>query len=123
MKRYNLIQARGGEFSFGTEGLASEGEGSDVIELKIKRGTVSIVVPADLPDNLARQECFKHITCMDIELEDGTHITGCVRGGESQLEAESPALPPRHTTKKPARRASKHSLVTHQVLNKRVPNE
>jgi hypothetical protein len=88
MRRYNLIQARGAEFTCGTEGIASEGEGSDVIELQVRRGTVSIIVPADTPDGQVCEECwFDHHTCLDIELEDGTHITGWVRGGEAYLEA------------------------------------
>ncbi len=89
MKRYNLIQARGGEFTCGTEGIAMEGEGNDVIEMKVVRGSVSIIVQADTPDDQVCDDCwFSTHTCLDIELEDGTHITGWVRGGEAHLEAE-----------------------------------
>ncbi len=89
MKRYNLIQARGGEFTCGTEGIAMEGEGNDVIEMKVVRGSVSIIVPADTPDDAVCDDCwFNTHTCLDIELEDGTHITGWVRGGEAHLDAE-----------------------------------
>lgn len=92
MKRYNLIQARGAEFTCGTEGVAIEGEGNDVIELDVKSGKVSIIVPATTPDGQVCDECwFENHTCLDIELEDGTHITGWVRGGEAHLEAEAPA--------------------------------
>lgn len=88
MKRYSLIQARGGEFTSGTEGIAMEGEGSDVVDLNIKRGTVSIIVPATLPDGVACQDrWFSRHTCLEIELEDGTRISGWVRGGEAHLEA------------------------------------
>ena len=91
MKRYNLIQARGAEFTVGTEGAAIEGEGNDVIELQVKQGTVSIIVPAETPDGQVCEECwFENHTYLDLELEDGTHITGFVRGGEAHLEAERP---------------------------------
>ncbi len=89
MKRYNLIQARGADFSFGAEGLAAEGEGRDVVHLNIKRGTVSIIVPAELPDALVNKEPWlNQHTYIDIELEDGTRLTGWVRSGEAHLEAE-----------------------------------
>ena len=93
MKRYNLIQARGGDFAGCTDaGAAVEGEGNDVIELAVRSGTVSVIVPADLPDGEVCEECwFNNHTSIDIELEDGTRITGWVRGGESHLEAEFPA--------------------------------
>ncbi len=92
MKRYNLIQARGGDFTCGTEGIAIEGEGNDVIEMSIKRGSVSVIVPAATPDGEVCDECwFENNTCLEIELEDGTLITGWVRGGEAHLEAEAPA--------------------------------
>ena len=87
MKRYNLIQARGGDFSFGAEGLAMEGEGNDVIVLNVKRGTVSIILPTEVPDSKASQDrWFNRHMCVELELEDGTHISGWVRGGESHLE-------------------------------------
>ncbi len=89
MKRYNLIQARGGDFTSGTEGIAIEGEGNDVIELKVVQGTVSIIVPADTPDGAVCEDCFfSSHTYINIELENGTKITGWVRGGEAHLEAE-----------------------------------
>ena len=93
MKRYSLIQARGGDFAGqGSQGAAVEGEGNDVIELAVKGGVVSVIVPADLPDGEVCEECwFNNHTRIEIELEDGTHITGWVRGGEAHLEAEFPA--------------------------------
>ena len=92
MKRYSLIQARGGDFSGHMEGMAVEGEGNDVIELAVTGGTVSVIVPADLPDGEVCEECwFNNHTCLEIELEDGTRITGWVRGGETHLDAEFPA--------------------------------
>ncbi len=88
MKRYNLIQARGGDFTSGTEGIAMEGEGNDVIDLKIRRGRVSIFVPAELPDMcVCQDEWINRHTCLEIELEDGTHLTGWIRGGEAHLQA------------------------------------
>jgi len=46
-------------------------------------------VPSDLPDGQVCEECwFNNHTCIEIELEDGTHITGWVRGGEAHLDAE-----------------------------------
>jgi hypothetical protein len=91
MKRYNLIQARGGDFTRGTEGIAMEGEGNDVIEMNVVRGTISIIVPAETPDGAVCEECFfEDHTCIDVELEDGMHVTGWVLGGEGHLEAERP---------------------------------
>jgi hypothetical protein len=40
MKRYNLIQARGDDCTLNMMGALVEAEGSDVIELGIKRGTI-----------------------------------------------------------------------------------
>ncbi len=122
MKRYNLIQARGGEFTFGTEGIAIEGEGRDVIEFNVKRGTVSIIVPAETPDGVVCDECwFNNHTCLDIELEDGTHITGWVRGGEAQLAAELPTRNASHTVHKvTSQRRHKKELVEHGRLPERV---
>jgi hypothetical protein len=93
MKRYNLIQARGGDFAGCFDaGADVEGEGNDVMELQVVGGTVSVIVPADLPDGEVCEECwFNNHTCLDIELEDGTRITGWVRGGEVHLDAEFPA--------------------------------
>jgi hypothetical protein len=93
MKRYSLIQARGGDFAGqGSQGAAVEGEGNDVIELAVKGGVVSVIVPADLPDGEVCEECwFNNHTCLEIELENGIRITGWVRGGEPHLEAEFPA--------------------------------
>jgi hypothetical protein len=94
MKRYSLIQARGGDFTPYMEGASVDGEGSDVIELAVKRGTISIIVPAELPDGEECEDCwFNNHTVLDIELEEGTHITGWVRGGEAHLEAELPVKP------------------------------
>lgn len=96
MKRYSLIQARGGDFAgHGSQGAAVEGEGSDVIELAVKSGVVSVIVPGDLPDGEVCEECwFNNHTCIDIELEDGTHVTGWVHGGEAHLDAEFPSHRP-----------------------------
>lgn len=121
MKRYNLIQARGAESTGGTEGIAAEGEGNDVIELDVKSGTVSIIVPATLPDGEVCEDCFNHHTCLNIELEDGTLITGWVRGGEAQLEAEFPG----HRIARPAAAAAagrrpKKDLVHREVLSART---
>lgn len=91
MKRYSLIQARGGDFTPNMEGASVEGEGADVVELAVSRGTVSIIVPASLPDGEECEECwFNNHTVLDIELEGGVHITGWVRGGEAHLDAELP---------------------------------
>lgn len=120
MKRYNLIQARGAEFTCGMEGIASEGEGNDVIELNVKSGTVSMIVPATLPDGEVCEECFDRHTCINLELEDGTLITGWVRGGEAQLEAEFPG----HRAAQPAEisptRRPKKEFVQHEVLSART---
>ena len=121
MRRYNLIQARGGDFTGGTEGIAMEGEGSDVIELKVKRGTFSMIVPADTPDGEVCEDCwFNNHTVIDIELEDGTLISGWVRGGDAHLESSfSPGVVEEPTIKAAAQRIEK-SLVQHHVLSKRT---
>jgi len=119
MKRYNLIQARGAEFTCGTEGIASEGEGNDVIELNVKSGTISLIVPATLPDGEVCEECFNHHTCINLELEDGTLITGWVRSGEAQLEAEFPGHRKARPAEPPSRRPKKE-LVQHEVLSART---
>ena len=121
MKRYNLIQARGAEFTCGTEGIATEGEGRDVIEFNVKHGTVSIIVPAETPDGEVCDECwFNNHTCLDIELEDGTHITGWVRGGEAHLEAALPTRKASHPIHKVTSRRHKKELVKHGKLLERV---
>ncbi len=89
MKRYNLIQARGGDFTVGTEGIAMEGEGSDVVDMMIKRGKVSIIVPADVPDTqVLKDRWLSQHTCLELELEDGTKLLGWVRSGEAFLETD-----------------------------------
>ncbi len=87
MKRYNLIQARGAEFTVGTEGIAMEGEGNDVIDMAIKQGKVSIIVPAEVPDSqVLKDRWISQHTCLEIELEDGTRLFGWMRCGEAFLE-------------------------------------
>jgi hypothetical protein len=89
LKRYSLIQARGGEFTFGTEGIAMEGEGSDVVDMSIRKGKVSIIVPADLPDSqVFNDRWISQHTCLEIELEDGTRLYGWMRSGEAHLETD-----------------------------------
>ena len=89
MTRYNLIQARGGDFTCGTEGIAMEGEGSDVVSLAIKQGKVSVIVPAELPDDEVCQTLWinKHLL-LEIELENGTRLSGWIHGGETSLEVD-----------------------------------
>ncbi len=87
MNRYNLIQARGGDFTCGTEGIVAEGEGSDVVSLGIKRGKVNVIVPAELPDDKVCQDMwFNRQAYLEIELEDGTSLSGWVRSGEASME-------------------------------------
>jgi hypothetical protein len=123
MKRYNLIQARGAEFTFGTEGLAMEGEGNDVVEWKIKCGTVSMIVAATLPDSEICEECFDEHAYLSVELEDGTYISGSIRNGEAHLEADFARRQRKQPVAKPVRRRSKRSLVKHNVFSKRVAME
>ncbi len=88
MKRYNLIQARGAEFTSGTEGIAMEGEGKDVIEMAVKTGKVSILVPAELADGKEAEDFwFRQHTYIELELENGMHVSGWIRGGEAHLES------------------------------------
>lgn len=87
MKRYSLMQARGGDFTVASEGIAAEGVGNDVIDLKIKKGKLSLIVPSDVPDQCTCDETWynKHMY-IELELEDGTTLTGWVHAGEAYLE-------------------------------------
>jgi len=123
MKRYSLIQARGAEFSCGTEGMALEDEGNDVIELNVKSGTLCLIVPSTLPDRQVGDACFTQHSCLELELEDGTHISGWVRGGEAHLEAEFGSRRPIRTRVAPTHHLSKRSQVRHTLLTKSMPVE
>ena len=96
MTRYSLIQARGGDFTLGTEGIAMEGQGNDVVSLGVRRGKVNVIVPAELSDDKVCQELWlsKHIL-LELELEDGTCLSGWIQGGEAYLEVECLAKPDR----------------------------
>jgi hypothetical protein len=120
MKRYNLIQARGAESTGGAEGMESEGAGSDLIEINVKTGTLSVIVPASLPDVEVCEECFNHHTCLDLELEDGTRVTGWIRSGEAQLEVEFPGVRSAQPAKTPSAPSAKTELVQHVLLSPRT---
>ncbi len=89
MNRYNLIQARGADFTVGTEGAAADGDGSDLVTLAITGGTIRILVPANVPDNKVCHGWLNRRSFLEMDLEDGTRISGWVMDGESELEAES----------------------------------
>ena len=123
MKRYNLIQARGAEFTAGTEGLAMEGEGSDVVEYKVEHGTMIMIIPASLPDGKICDDCFDEHAYLNIELEGGIRITGSIRNGEAYLEAEFARRQRKKQVAKPVRRRSQRSQVKRSVFSKRTPME
>ncbi|MBI5301410.1 MAG: hypothetical protein HY868_04665 [Chloroflexi bacterium] len=90
MKRYSLIQARGADSCGCMDGSLVESEGNDVVEMKIKSGTVSIIVPATLPDDaVGESDWLNNHVCLSIELEDGKSITGWVRCDEAHLELDT----------------------------------
>ncbi len=87
MVRYNLVQARGGDYTFGTEGVAAEGEGKDVVKMGVRQGTISVFVPANLPDCEACQsDRLNEHACLELELEDGTRVSAWVRDGQAYFQ-------------------------------------
>lgn len=115
MKRYSLIQARGADSCGCMDGVVAESEGSDVVEMEITRGTVTLIVPATTPDEAVGGGDWLHNhVCLSIELEDGRVLTGWVRSDEAHLEIASATAP----VVKPCARASKKDFVRRTFFSK-----
>ncbi len=76
MKRANLKQEFHGEPDMAQEGAAVSGIGPDEVTLDIKRGTLTLRVPSDVPDNQVVDKKYfeQHVQCV-FELEDGSEVT------------------------------------------------
>lgn len=115
MKRYSLIQARGADSCGCMDGVVAESEGSDVVEMDIARGTVTMIVPATTPDeSVGEGDWLQNHVCLHIELEDGRVLSGWVRSDEGYLEIASATAP----AAKPSARASKKDFVRRTFFSK-----
>jgi len=73
VKRFGLRHAFGGEGNPSQEGIAVEGIGLDAVEIGIKGGCITLLVPADLPDSaVARLDRMTRFVRWEMELEDGS---------------------------------------------------
>ncbi len=76
MRRANLKQEFHGEPDMAEEGTAVSGQGPDEVTLDINRGTLTLRVPAHVPDNqVVNKEYFDQFVQCVFELEDGSEIT------------------------------------------------
>lgn len=115
MKRYSLVQARGADSCGCMDGMVAESEGNDVVEMKIQGGTVTMIVPATMPDGaIGDGDWVNNHVCLSLELEDGRVLTGWVRSDEGHLEIASATT----VTAKPLTRASKKDHVRHTLFSK-----
>ncbi|MBW3622421.1 MAG: hypothetical protein KY468_03315 [Armatimonadetes bacterium] len=69
MKRHNMVQQFVGEPDPASDGTSAEGVGYDEVELQIVRGKVSLVVPANTPDDEVWNN--PRVCLLDVETEDG----------------------------------------------------
>ncbi len=76
MKRANLKQEFHGEPDMAEEGSAVSGIGPDEVTIDIKRGTLTLRAPSDVPDNhvLDKEYLEQHLQLV-VELEDGSELT------------------------------------------------
>lgn len=76
MKRWNLREAFIGEPSLEREGTRGREAGYDAVELEIKGGKVTLVVPASTPDGAIFQpQVFARASTWELELKNGWVIT------------------------------------------------
>jgi hypothetical protein len=72
MKRWNLREAFIGEPSLEREGTRRLRDGHDAVELAVRGGKVTLVVPASTPDReVFRPSSFAQASTWELELEDG----------------------------------------------------
>ncbi len=76
MKRANLKSEFHGEPDMAEEGTAVAGQGPDEVTFEITRGTLTLRVPADVPDDrvLSRKYLDQFLQCVMV-LEDGSELT------------------------------------------------
>ena len=76
MKRWNLREAFVGEPTLEKEGTRRQQEGYDAIELEVKGGKVTLVVPVSTPDDAVfRPRAFAQSSTWELHLEGGWVIT------------------------------------------------
>ena len=87
MKRFGLRQAFGGEGNPSQEGVAVEGAGLDAVEIGVKGGCITLLVPADLPDSaVARLDRMTRFVRWELELEDGSTMLVSLPAGAEDLD-------------------------------------
>lgn len=69
MRRHNMVQQFVGEPDPMSDGVSAEGVGYDEVELDIKGGKISVVVPAGTPDDRIWND--PRVCLLDVETEDG----------------------------------------------------
>ena len=76
MKRVNLKQEFHGEPDMAEEGIAVSGQGPDEVTIDIKRGTLTLRVPSDVPDEqvLSPEYIEQFLECV-LQLEDGSELS------------------------------------------------
>lgn len=76
MERVSLREAFHGEPDKTQEGLAVEGRGPDQVTVTIKGGILMLRVPNETPDDqVISKEFMDQFLQLELELEDGSHLT------------------------------------------------
>jgi len=76
MKRWNLREAFIGEPSLEGENARRREAGYDAVELEVRRGKVTLVIPASAPDDSVFQpRTFAHPSTWELQLEGGWVVT------------------------------------------------
>ncbi len=87
MKRFSLRHAFGGEGNPSQEGVAVEGTGLDAVEVGVKGGCITLLVPADMPDSaVARLDEMTRFVRWELELEDGSTMIISLPHGAQDLD-------------------------------------
>jgi hypothetical protein len=87
VKRFGLRHAFGGEGNPSQEGMAVEGTGLDAVEIAIRGGCLTLLVPADMPDSaITRLDRMTRFVRWDMELEDGSVMTITLPAGAEDLD-------------------------------------
>jgi len=87
VKRFGLRHAFGGEGNPSQEGIAVEGTGLDAVEIGVRGGCITLLVPADLPDSaMARLDQMMRFVRWELELEDGSIMTVSLPAGAEDLD-------------------------------------